>query len=499
MGFRTINLKLHKPSRNKRRIMDKALMDYTKGFYFLLEKASLDLQNIENAYVNKTGEYRALVISKWVNKEISQELNKFDVQPFKDSLKQDFGMAMASYLKLKYLKYKVTFPSRNIETATDLRPILFCRYDTKRDYSLLYDPEKNKYYAKLYLLNNEFAVRKSIDSNVKNKLIYLSKEKSAVEAQQKERFIIVPLSFGQWQENILKSALNKQEILKTAKLFKKNNEYFLSINIETVDDEKVETNCFMGISRGIKNPLNITMADSNNKIINIDITLFNEQLKAYGDNVFEQQLHILANNIVEKASKNKAQIVMADLVYKSDVLLYQDTKKQYSKPYLKRSTYNYLYHLLQYKLPAKGLPLPIRVSPIGIFSTCPKCGLNSKKNRISEDLFICIRCGEILDVENIGSLNLARKIPRYKHDGILIKVKKTLEGNYFTNKNLELNFCTRNFKDEMSALRNEIYRIIQDTKCYEEANAYSKEYKQKLSIIKKLEKNEDFMEGFIFI
>ena len=53
MSFYTITLKLHKPSREKKKIMEMAMMNYTRAFDYLLKEAydcSLDQLPISGQY-----------------------------------------------------------------------------------------------------------------------------------------------------------------------------------------------------------------------------------------------------------------------------------------------------------------------------------------------------------------------------------------------------------------------------------------------------------------
>ena len=95
---------------------------------------------------------------------------------------------------------------------------------------------------------------------------------------------------------------------------------------------------------------------------------------------------------------------------------------------LSKQHYRELEKVLNYKLELAGLSKPVKVSPFGIFSTCPKCGLNTKKSRSSKGMFLCISCGSAYHVRNLGSINLANKLIKYNQDDIRIKVVKEEEG-----------------------------------------------------------------------
>lgn len=229
MGLRTIVLKLHKPGKGKQMLLDEAVTNYNEAFRFLLRKAYADLDEIQERFSGNSSRFTTITLSKWINKETLQELNKYDVQPFKDSLKLDFGMTLANYLRLSEVEPEVGFPgmrgiarrangtanstssgntgsstvsktassSGSSTVSSGFRPLYFCRYDVKRCYSLLYDREKNRYYAKLYLANSRNARTVPDCIERSGRLVYIHKEGRTLEnGRKKEPFIIVPLSFG---------------------------------------------------------------------------------------------------------------------------------------------------------------------------------------------------------------------------------------------------------------------------------------------------------------
>lgn len=423
MGLRTIVLKLHKPGRNKRAILDAALNNYNLAFNWLLKKAYEDIENIEQSYRNTKGTYTALRLSKWVGKDLSEKLNRFDVEPFKDSLKLDIGMVLAGYFAKKNNSPGFSFP--NFECNPERkRPIYFCRYDTNRSYSLLYDIENKKYYAKLYLLNSTNALsagRKAAERKVK---YILPQEQYLQRKSKRETFIILPLSFGKWQENILEAALEKPEIIRTARLLRKKDEYFLSISVDLPCNEKIESTTYMGVSRGIDNCLNYSVVDREGSIIE------EGSINTDGNNHISG-LHKAANKITGIALQNKSEVIVQNLTEKGDKLSWDGETR--ARPKYGCKTYNRLVNLLEYKLPQIGLPDAVKVSSVDIFHACPLCGCNTKKNRFSEKIFICTTCGYTSKIEALGSFNLSTKLIKYSRLPVKITVKKELGGIRLTN------------------------------------------------------------------
>ncbi len=528
MAMRTITLKLHNPGKRKREIMERAMLNYSRAYQYLLDKACKHIEDIRRDYKDARGNYRANLIAKWVDKGLSKELNRFDVQPFKDALKIDFGMTLASYLSLSEIQQHANYPiaylseekwqakyenamarltdeaqplyecdrqiKRIIAKSTSVKPIFFCRYATNRDYCLLYDDKNDKYYAKLYLMNVKDQNRKAIPGQKDAELTYIHKESKVLESTgRKERFILLPLSFGRWQEKYLKQALHKSEMLKTARLIKKKNEYYLSVSIDIGEAEKVETTTYLGIARGLKSPVHYTAADQDSQVVDSGALLINGisgvQNRSYPLPVHE--VHKLANTIVNIACRERSQVVMQALYDKGDKLQWKDQGNISYMPILSPYSYNELIRILEYKLTEKGLPAPIRVSPVGIFYTCPACRMHTGQNRFSRDLFICVTCGKTMDIEQLGSLNLARRLNQHHQGTVKVKLENTPKGVKFTNKILGLNYYANHSNHCMDEFWDEIERIIQDFRTNIEEHTKHKDFKKKYSLIKKLESAED--------
>jgi putative transposase len=453
------------------------------------------------------------------------------VQPFKDALKIDFGITLASYLSLNEIQQDANYPIAYLPTqewleryndimdalinesrssyecdreihkilkkADNLKPLFFCRYAVNRDYCLLYDAKNNRYYAKLYLMNAKDENRQPIENNKNRELIYIHKDKQVLESSgRKERFLLFPLAFGQWQEQYLKKALDNPKMLKTARLIKKKNEYFLSISIDMGEVKQIKTETFLGVSRALKSPVHYTVVDRESNIISNGVIVATPipkigVLKNKKNAVPICELHKIANSIVQIAYKERAQVIMKALIDKGDKLQWVNENNEKSTPVLSVYNYNQLTRILEYKLIEKGLPAPIKVSPVGIFYTCPECGLHTKQNRFSKDMFICLACGTTLDIECLGSLNVARKLNHHSKGTLKIKVEKTAKGVKFTNKVLGLEFHPTDPYNCMDEFSQEIKKIMQDFYSNIHNNAKDKEFKKKYSLIKKLQEAED--------
>ncbi len=456
MGLRTIHLKIHKPGKLKREIIQKAFENYNNAFNYLLKTAFDNIDDIESNYKSPKGTYSTLSLSKWIDSRISNELNNFDVQPFKDSLKLDFGMTMASYFAQKQTKPDMVFPNfrqDNAQVNEKLRPIYFCRYDTKRSFCLLYDPDSNKYFAKLFLMNIKNAKVRKIAAN-NRELVYISKNPEPAKSLKRETFIIVPLSFGKWQEDMLSQAVERPEILRTARLLWKNNEYFLSMSINLPEEQEIKTTTFMGVSRGIRNDINYTIADEKGNSITKGSL---ENCKNTKDR--KQIICKMANTIADIALKNKSMVILQNLVGKGDKLSWREEGTVH-KPAYGCKMYNDLVRVLDYKLPQKGLPVPAKVSSVDIFHTCCVCGSNTRKNRFSETLFICTTCGASYSMDELGSRNLAVKLIKYEKTTFKLKARKTPEGMFLNNELIGLDMFVHKNENPYDRLKEEVKSLL---------------------------------------
>ncbi|HEX9059326.1 MAG TPA: zinc ribbon domain-containing protein [Clostridia bacterium] len=502
MGLRTVVLKLHKPGKAKEKVIDEALLNYNMAFRMLLNKAYSNIQEFNDKFKRNGNKYNVMALSKWVDSDMSQELNRYGVQPFKDSLKLEFGTQVANYLRLMHTRpVDDSYGKQSVLGAEDfgkLRPVYFCRYDTKRSYCLLYDKLKDRYYAKLYLLNRENAREVIERSGCGEKLVHIHKDRNVLlRNRRKETYIVVPLSFGKWHENILKKASLAPESFRTARLFKKNGEYFLAVCIETGETESIKTEAFMGISRGLKNKMNYTVVNRDGEILAsgaVNSSSENGNTRRINLN----ELHGAANFVSEIAVLYKAQVLVQNLTEKGDKLSWIEDQDEQYYPYYRRKDYNNFTRLLDYKLEWKCLPKPVKVSSVDIFYTCPGCGMNSKRNRLNKDLFICISCGITMDIENNGSLNLARKLINYHSSKIKITITKASDGVIFTNKILGLDVFASYGENQLEHLKDSIRKIIDSTK-FEKKAPDDRTYTSRISLVKKLKSAENFMDLIEYI
>ncbi len=497
--MRTILLKLYKPSKSKVKIIDEAMINYNKAYRYLLEKAYENVEEISQNYKDNKGRYRASNISKWIDSDLSRELNKFDVQPFKDALKLEIGMNLASFLSLRSMQTKCRpkdsrpdIPD-NLELQ-NLRPIYFCRYDTCRSYCLLYDRETDRYFVKLYLLNSHNAKGVGSTGLRHCHLQYIfSKGGFLEDSRKKETFIIVPLSFGKYQEQFLRKAISDPGIIRTAKLIFKKGCYYMAVSIDNGMETSIKTETYMGISRGINNALNYTIMDLEGVVVKQG-HIVKDGLKTP---IPSNKLHMAANSLLDLACRYKSQVLVQNLYERGDGLGRQDGI-QAIQPVYKFRDYIHLSQVLEYKLPQKGLPVPVKVSSTDIFHTCHKCGCSARRNRLTPDIFICTQCGAAIDIDRLGSINLAGKLIKYRGSTLKIKTERAAEGIWFSNELINLKCYIKNDNKQHEKLKNHIQNALEDMKKSLAALKKNSRGKQ-ASIIKKFENSSDPMNLIEFV
>jgi len=464
--FRTILLKLYKPSNYKACVLEEAFTNYNRALEFLLHRAS-----DEREYLRSVPS-----IEKHLQNTYGKQLNDYFVEPFKDSLIIDAALNIS-----ESLKHNLDF--KEIER---LHPIYFCRYSKARNYSLLYDKEKDKYFAKLYLMNVKDEKRKAPIKINEGHMLYIDKVKTPfIESLKKRSYLLFPLAFGKYQEAYLKEALNTPEIIKTARLIKSDKEYYLAINIVKTSEALIPVKTYLGVSRGIISPINLTVVEKNGDLVYKRPLSF-PQLKPR-----ENEIHEMANQIINIGSLYKCQIIVENLSLKGDNLKFKLKEKEEGPSIIESKDYNKLINILSYKVTSANLPPIIKVSSRDIFYKCPFCGINEKTNRFFNEFVVCTSCGNSMKSDEVGGINLARKLIYYAKTNIKIKVKKGPLGFSYTNKDLGLEYYPKDSSRILEDFQNQIRFLVNNFYDNIEAESKNSGFKKKFSLMKKIESNID--------
>lgn len=492
MLFKTIKLELYRPGREKREIIDRAIINYTKALNILLMQYKDVI--VELAASGKGVSSTDLL--RIPESPIMKQLNLYDAEPFKDSIKKEFASIASAFIaqsrhgKTGYpsitineedYNYKVNllisdYTSGKISDTQFKRlynglilrlnrvhMIYFGRYSKYRDYCLLYDPLKKHFFVKLYLLNQNNKL-KSATNDSNNCLRYISPGLPPVEPSKKSRrYIIFPLAFGKKQLVQLERAIVKPSILHTARLVRQKGHYYLLLNIESEEGKKIKSETTMGIARSISG-LHYTIPGKIKETIKIE-------------NSANENLFLISSKIVKLAIEYRCQVVLESNGGKNDKVMNSKSLAPFSV-----TDYSRLAAILSYKLPGAGLPPPAIVSANGLYNICPVCGCKTYKNRISENVFACTECGFAAPLEEIGSYGLALRLDKYKNDRIPIYFEKTEDGIRYYNNNLEFDIFLK---------RNDLPELYYQLALLSKSTANYKSNAKKYSLVKKLRETVD--------
>ena len=390
-----------------------------------------------------------------LDKELLKELNAFGVQPFKDALKLDYAITLLTYLSLKRVQRHVRYPMVSLDDedfqkkfeylinkeAFDPRQIsrlfdkygaktslFFGRYSAVRDYCLLYNQASGKFYAKMYLMNVKDKNRRGNIQRKNSQLQYLTKEGGYLETGNRhERYLVLPLSFGKRQLQLLRQGMEDPSMFKTARLQKRKDGYYLNVNVEVKGPKVKKAANYMGVTRSLHGSVNYTICDKNKNVLNTGRFTYNVESK--------NGFHELANQLTDIAQQYSARVIAYRLNSKGDHLWVKD-----AYPLMSTGQYNKLISMLGYKLELKGLEPPAVVSPRGVFYTCPKCGKNTIRNRLTSEVFLCVCCGYSDALELNGSYNLATRLLTYQNKKIKFKAEQHGEDVRIYNDILQMNF-----------------------------------------------------------
>lgn len=454
MTYKTLMLQLYRPGARKRALMDAAMLSYARALQWLLD---LYRPAVERMAADG-GRYTKTSLLRLVEKDALRELNAFAVQPFKDSIKMEFAGLCAAYLAQSQSGRKVRFPCVYAAPgreealldalATDpqpgpnklddfekayrnacariekCHPLYFGRYDVNRDFCLLYDEYTGRFYAKLYLLNAKNAILPE-GRRFELRLRYVTKDQTPLPPppQGGERYLILPLSFGKKQLADLNCALENPGVLHTARLLRRDGGYYLMLNMECGAARAIRPACTMGIARRAGGGLHYTLCRKNGEIMQAG-SLLSQDAPC-------QRLFVLARDALAIARRHKAQVVL-----ESDGGMRDNVAGNGAGAGLRPTEYRSFSRIMSYKLPEAGLPGPVFVSPKGLYNTCPQCHFSTQRNRVSGRLFACIECGFASPGELVGSLNLARRLNKYKADRVPVYCRGTPTGTLYYNKTL---------------------------------------------------------------
>ncbi len=415
--MQTVSLQLHQPSAIKIAVIEQAFSRFGAGTRQLLAAARPEASAVPPA--DKSAQW-AFINQFLSRREVIGRLNSLSAQPFKDAIKRQFAAVLNRWFAQRLLQPAADYPT--LGTADHL--VSFCRYSDNRDYCLLYDTEKQRYYAKLHLLCRDdppFAMPEKI---IPARFRMVGGEVLLTSASP--RYMLVPLSFGRRQLQLLEAARAGSVRPRTACLIRKGDAYYLNVTLEVPTAEPETPACFLGLARGLHCGLFAAVCDRQGQLV------AEEQIPVPDLDPSASQaehLHRLANRIVSLVGRHRAQLIVENLSFCNDRLAYDG-----QEPVLSVRDYMALKALLQYKLPLANLPPPVPVSPARLYCTCPRCGQAANSSRLNAEVFLCTSCGYGSAADSAGSLNLARRMIQYDHSRIIFTEKPVDGGFEYRNK-----------------------------------------------------------------
>lgn len=456
--FKTLSLRIDRPGKQKREWMDTALLSYTRALEQLLRHSREPALELAQA----GGQVTRAQVQALADAEALKALNVYGVQPFKDALKQEFctivmgfiarwrktgGLAGYPCVRLEpgeveeHIRALVGQCDRGELSGSEVRrqlssllshsgrihPLYFGRYATHRDYCLLYNPDTGRFYAKLHLLNAKNRLPSAPLGQVLR--VVAPGLPPAQETGAARRFIVVPLAFGKEQETVLHQALDRPQILRTARLVCRGDAYVLVLSVEVICNACVVPQTTMGVTRTFGG-LTCTVCDREGQAM--------ENIR-FPAAVTDAERFCLAKEITARAKKARARVVLEAGGGRGDGLaLRDDDTRTAAFPVW---DYVRLGKILQYKLLEAGLPPPAFVSGSGLNTACPRCGAVTRRNRLSAQMFACVSCGYAAPFEFIGSHNLALKLRKYAGNKVPIYVREENEQRHYENDTLGFS-CT---------------------------------------------------------
>lgn len=456
--FLTCVFRLHDPSAWKRKVLDDVMTAYTNGVTDLLEwsKHNIDHIRADGVYAQR---------GKYTEKSISQVMPgsgqiKMPVAScLKESAIQHVAAAMASYLELEKMDDESPSMPTGRDTAPDadytamrdlagagididaendavwrmkrlaksrVSPVHFVR---SRDFRILADTEKNRFFGLLKLLPARSGINKRTiiqDGNL------IDINTGAPFKYRGDAAILFPLEVGQrggenhWQYNeFIYPTLTGRASIQSAKLVRKDgekHEYFLHVSFAFECPTVYEPQAFLGIDKGIMYSMAYAIVGHAGQVLKMHheedglrslATGAGERiqrLQKRGKRVDirfwkrreqEAVIHRMVNQIIAEAKAHKASIVVEDLNIK--------VRGKFVK-----SAFAKMDKILTYKCNLAGVPFRGGVFAAYTSQICIHCG--ELCDRPERGTVICPHCGKSEHADEAAAVNIARRTLYRKKD-----------------------------------------------------------------------------------
>lgn len=308
-------------------------------------------------------------------------------------------------------------------------PLFFSRPDgvpKNRNFSLLADDERGKYYALLFLLPHGHELGQPIDTFSNLRRVGWPAGQDPADytpphlnlSPRARSAILCPLKMGRW--HVEEFFDHPYANVRTAYLFERSGDYFLNVAFEfTVPAIEPET--VIGVDRGLAQLGALVVLDFEGNELYREMWSGEEflafqwerkkeirRLQKRGKDVTgERAVRRLSDHTTHEISRRIADLA---LEYKAQVVLenlrgFDRRKEKFYR--LRAAPYQTIAQKLDYKLPMRGLPTPALVSPAYTSLMCSRCAFQDKGNRPDQATFVCGSCGHTDHADLNAAINIA--------------------------------------------------------------------------------------------
>lgn len=460
-AFISVAFKLRQPGQAKKLILNHVFTEYTGAMDKLIDWSKENLESIKDSgkwrlVDEETGEIKKEGYSE---KSITTRLPSPSAVEadmagcLKESLVKNVAASLAAYLQRDEQTKKEGFPTcrdpspdafdealqelcligNDLEAEDEARakllkqsrsnvmPISFCR---SRDFYILQDLTKKRFFLFLKLLpqGSPMAHQVKIDN-------LLDVNTGKLHKYNGKAGLLLPIEVGirngkwGWQyQNFVRLALAGQAKFVSGKLVRSNGDYFFHVSLKVDCDDPYEPQAYLGVDRGVFFTTAWAVVDKVGNIleshyekdgfrdarIKAGKVVQRRQMKGqvvsvkhYRRKYLDEILHILANNLVEKAKEYQAAIVMEDLNIQIRGKFYKSAWKK-------------LHGFVAHKCLLAGVPFKKDgVWPAWTSKLCIYCGEEVERD---DRLVMCRHCGRQEHSDEAAAVNIARRAMYRKSD-----------------------------------------------------------------------------------
>ena len=416
MAYQTILFRLMKPTARKQKQLEEAQKRYSEALEWLLRQMKRE--------TCETG-------STQCSAALLARLQPKEAGPFKDALRREAQGILKSYLRRRAEQGRAAYPVTRTEAA-DLEklvsglthfssyeysaclshfeknhPVSFCRYDTRRDFSLLRGPDGARYYARLTLFDKQNAV--AADAEEKG-LADVQTGELLHRRGGRQRYLLLPLEMGKRQLEWMRLAESGEYRAKSAQLIAGPKGFELAVHFWRPDPPEREARGTLGVCRGENGRLYCCRRDQSGA----EESFFLEESPELPQ---QTRVHLLAGRLAEAALQRDDRMVFENFKTASDGLA------AHCQCPMPAEEYGLICRAASQKALALGLPRPLAVSPLALFHRCPQCGA-LRRGTIDRGVFFCTVCGESAPLGRLGARNLAQTPGRYDQSLFRVQVRK---------------------------------------------------------------------------